>query len=451
VSNLWNDKVTWQEVSDRFIQYGVAQIQIKFLSANHNSKNQIAGIGNDLAALGHLYPGPVSRHEGHSAKPKSGAPIYRSALPWVWITESGISPAPKTKLIYYPQYPEIRLSGFLSSSPDAPNELLSGEGKPGSRGQEPGRILIFGPGADRTVFAAIVSAHSPAAGHLESFKNDRGTMAQVVLGAENRTSKERLFEELRNIHSKSWIASYRLYPDGSTLPCKGQNCHGVTLESELGITGNGKAAPDYLDWEVKGHKVAHLSRHLSSKITLLTPSPDGGLVLSRGTTWLTQTYGSNQKNSRRYDLSGIHRAGVRNSKTKLLFGVDGFDAETMKITDDGYLFLRDPAAEVDVATWSFQKLLTHWQTKHAKTVFVPCVGNATKHFRYGTRLHVGEGTSFLLFLKAVASGVVVLDPGLNTQLEDDKWKPHTRYQFRTSLAKAPVLYKTFEKILLDLP
>ncbi|MCQ1996861.1 MvaI/BcnI family restriction endonuclease [Arthrobacter sp. zg-Y1171] len=451
MKTLWHDRVTWKDIESRFRDHGVTQVQVKFLTRNHNSKNQIAGLGSDLTALSHLFPGPVTAHDATSGKPKAGPPIYRVSLPWVWFSESGLSPAPETKLIYYPQYPEIRLSGFLDASPEGPRELLAFSEAPGSRGQEEGRCLIFGPSKDKKVFAMVVSSLSPAAGYLREFNKGRGTLLQLSLRADRADSREVLFHELRLIHKKNWIEAYRLRPDGLREECHGTNSHGVTLESELGITANGRAMPDYLDWEVKAHRVKHLSNHLSSRITLLTPNPDSGQAKDFGTTWLTKTYGKPNETSSRYDLSGVHRAGVVHGKTGLEFGIEGFDAESQKITDDGYLYLRDPIKDIDLGRWSFSKLLTHWQAKHGKAVFVPCITKKgqPEEFSYGTRVHVGEGTSFLHFLAAVAAGSIVLDPGLNTKLDKNAvWKHHTRYQFRSSLTNAAALYRSFEKVVL---
>ncbi|WP_158505831.1 MvaI/BcnI family restriction endonuclease [Pseudarthrobacter enclensis] len=296
----------------------------------------------------------------------------------------------------------------------------------------------------------MVSRHAPAASYLQQFNQRRGKLAEISLRADDATSRDVLFDQLRLIHAKNWIESYRLRPDGSRDVCKGPNCHGVTLESELGITANGRAAPDYLDWEVKAHRVNHLNAHFSSRITLLTPNPDSGEARTADTTWLAQTYGKLSPSGSRYDLSGIHRAGVLHEGTGLEFGLFGFDPVQQKIIDDGYLYLRDPGRENNLGRWSFSKLLTHWQTKHAKAVFVPCVAQGTDpdQFAFGTRIYVGEGTSFLRFLAGVSSGAVVLDPGLNTKLANNVWKAHTRYQFRSSLTNAPSLYRSFEKIIL---
>lgn len=73
--NLWNDRVTWEGLEQRFRNQGVNLIQVKFLTPNHNSKNQIAGLGSDMTTLSHLFPGPVSSHRPSSGKPKAGAPI----------------------------------------------------------------------------------------------------------------------------------------------------------------------------------------------------------------------------------------------------------------------------------------------------------------------------------------------------------------------------------------
>ncbi|MHA7157750.1 MvaI/BcnI family restriction endonuclease [Glutamicibacter endophyticus] len=444
--------MTWDRLEQLFRDRGVSHVEVKFLSRNHNSKNQIAGLGGDLAALGHLFQGPVTNHQPRSGKPKAGKPIYRTYLPWVWLHESGVSPAPETKLIYYPQYPEVRLSGFLEDSPHSPKELLAFSSDPASRGQEVGRCLVFGPAKDRKVYAAVVSRYSPAAKYLEAFNDGRGRLVPLSLREDKANTREVLFRELRRIHDKQWIEAYRLQRDGTHLAYEAPNAHGVTLESELGITANGLAQPDYLDWEIKAHRVKHLNAHLSSRITLLTPNPDGGEAKDKGTTWLTQTYGKLDSSRKRWDLSGIHKSGQVHPKTQLEFGIVGFDATTKTIVDDGYLYFRDPQRELDLGRWSFAKLLTHWQTKHSKAIFVPCIANETKPRKYsfGTKIHVGEGTSFLHFLNAIANGSVVLDPGLNTKMtEANTWKHHTRYQFRSSLGNARDLYKSFEKV--DLP
>lgn len=449
---MWNDAVTWDELERRFKDLGVNQIELKFLSRNHNSKNQIAGLGSDLAVLGHLFQGPVTQHRPSSGKPKAGKPIYRTFLPWVWFHKNGVAPAPETKLIYYPQYPEIRLSGFLDDSPHSPKELLALSSDPNSRGQEAGRCLVFGPGRDRKVYAAVVSRYSPAANYLRKFNNGRGRLIRMSLREDEASTRDILFRELRKIHDKQWIESYRLQRDGTRTVCDAPNGHGVTLESELGITANGLALPDYLDWEIKAHRVGHLNAHLSSRITLLTPNPDSGEAKDNGTTWLTQTYGQFDSTRKRWDLSGLHKAGHVHPKTKLEFGVVGFDATTKSIVDDGYLYFRDPYGDRDLGRWSFAKLLTHWQTKHGKAIYVPCISTDTKprEYRYGTKVHVGEGTSFLHFLDAIVNGSVVLDPGLNTKMtESNTWKHHTRYQFRSSLANAGSLYKSFEKVDLS--
>lgn len=455
METLWNDILTWPTVVKRFREVGVTQVQVKSLSKNHNNRNQISGLGTDLAALSHLFPGPVSLRSSTSKRAQEGSLIYHTSLPWIWLTYEGIAPAPETKLAYYPQHKELRLSGFLDSSPRSPRELLSFGTGPGQRGQEDGRWLIFGPGNHRQVYALIVSRYSPAASYLEQFKDPRGKLVSMSIRADSASSKDVLFAELLRIHQKDWVSSYRLRRDGSTSVCSGTNCHGVTLESELGIIGNGRAAPDYLDWEVKGHKVAHLERHLSSNITLLTPNPDGGKAYELGSDWLTRTYGKPAAGGNRWDLVGVHRHGQIHSSTGLVFGMSGFDANAREITGDGYLYLYDPRSDEQLGTWSFAKLLTHWQTKHAKTVFVPCIDNEIirkvdaslpKQFSYGTKVHVGEGTDFLRFLAAVANQTVVLDPGLKSELmPNGRWQPKTRFQFRSTLTKAATLYRSFAK------
>lgn len=137
---------------------------------------------------------------------------------------------------------------------------------------------------NRKGYAAVVSRHSPAAQYLAQFNNGRGRLVPPSLREDETSTREVLFRELRKIHDEQWIEAYRLQPEGTRLACDAPNCHGVTLESELGITANGLAQPDYLDWEVKAHRVGHLNAHLSSRIILLTPNPDSGEAKDKDTT-----------------------------------------------------------------------------------------------------------------------------------------------------------------------
>jgi len=95
---------------------GVSRIIFKLLSPNDNSKNQPYLAGH-ITDIGFLPTGEISASISSSGKisnPKRKIK-YTAPLDLSWISSEGtIYPAPKAKVIYYPQYPEVRLSGFIA-------------------------------------------------------------------------------------------------------------------------------------------------------------------------------------------------------------------------------------------------------------------------------------------------------------------------------------------------
>ena len=94
----------------------VTRIYYKLLSPNDNSKNQPYLAGH-LTDLGFIPTGEIS--ESKSTSNKTSNPKrqikYTVDLDYSWLSPEGeVYPAPNAKLIYYPQYPEVRLSGFVT-------------------------------------------------------------------------------------------------------------------------------------------------------------------------------------------------------------------------------------------------------------------------------------------------------------------------------------------------
>jgi hypothetical protein len=97
------------------------------------------------------------------------------------------------------------------------------------------------------------------------------------------------------------------------------------------------------------------------------------------------------------------------------------------------------------ASWSFAKLMNHWRRKHALAVYVPSEKNdgADTLYRYGNRVLLGEGTSFILLLRAFASGAVRYDPGLKIEnASSTSPKGKWRNQFRTPFGQLSALYES---------
>jgi hypothetical protein len=102
-----------------FRDIGVRDLKVKELAWNHDSKRQIY-LTTDLSAF-QMFPNEIEEHPDmpswieRSAKPtgKNNDRIH-GYLNYYWLTLDGhVHHASHAKLIYYPQYPEVRLSGFL--------------------------------------------------------------------------------------------------------------------------------------------------------------------------------------------------------------------------------------------------------------------------------------------------------------------------------------------------
>ncbi|TVU66750.1 MvaI/BcnI restriction endonuclease family protein [Paenarthrobacter nitroguajacolicus] len=444
---LWQDDITEESVRLIFMDYGVNSIQIKFLQRNHNSKNQVY-LAGDLSELATLPLGDIRPSSGTSAKKTAGAPIYHAPIPWTWIGPFGSSPAPSAQLVFYPQYPEVRLSGFLRGSRDAPNVLMS----PTSRGQEAGRVLIFGVNttADK-IFGLVVSGFSPAAQAFSRYKDDSGRITTIPVREEISTdSRLNLIRELARIHAMGWLEACELPASGIPRPCRGPRCGGHTLEAHLGIPLNGAPAPDFGEWEVKQHAVTSFDRPGVGTITLFTPEPDLGAYALNGVDWFVRTHGIMGNTQIRYDFTGRHMVtGAPHPKTGLELILNGYSSRYKAMTADGYVGLVDSHGDL-VSGWSFAKLLQHWQGKHAFAAYVPSQSQSDsvpRLYRYGNRVILAEGTRFGLFLEAMARGAIVYDPGIKSELNGNgRWTPKARSQFRIATKMLSCLYDEFNEV-----
>ncbi len=138
---------TRDHLIQRLRSLGVDRVYYKVLQENDNSKQQIY-IGDHPGSLAFLRS---------PWEPDPNASIPKIGLDFSWITADRISPAAHAKLIYYANYPEVRLSGFLKGSIDAPREAM----KPIPRGERlrsTTRVLFIGSTPDRKYFAYLSTA-----------------------------------------------------------------------------------------------------------------------------------------------------------------------------------------------------------------------------------------------------------------------------------------------------
>lgn len=147
---------TIDTLKSRRIELGVRRLLAKRLSPNDNSKNHVY-LGGDLGVANVVPAGaPTARSTGTHAQPIFNAPMMFS-----WLDDGGRRfPVPAAQMILYPQYPEVRFSGFLRGAEWAPSAVMASRAA--------GRILLLGITGDGSVVGFAVSGDHPVARWLQN-------------------------------------------------------------------------------------------------------------------------------------------------------------------------------------------------------------------------------------------------------------------------------------------
>jgi len=432
-----------EKIFNLFSSKNVCDVYIKFLSENDNSKNQIY-LGSEEFV--HVLPATKTTLKVQFSKKKKAREfIFTNHLDFSWLTQTDVCPAPNAKLIFYPQYPEVRFSGFLSACTNGPSDLL------GKRTPLP-RVLFFGSDRNGKSYGFVKELtqklkkeiHQECSSWKEARKNEELKFFLKQLYKEDPV--ESIIKAIRRIHQKGWIKSCRM-KDGVMIPYNARNGGGYTIEAHLGISPNGRSEPDYMGWEVKQHS------QKTSVITLMTPDPDKGFAAEKGTKEFVKKYGYKDRSGKenRINFGGIYRNGISpHHLTGLTLRIDGY--EKGEITDSkGSISLIDKKGTM-VAIWSFEKIMVHWTRKHFKAVFIPSehkIENKEVFYKYSNKISLGQNSKFVKFLEMVEKGLIYLDPALKVELnEKGKEEIKTRYQFRIKKKDASTLYQLFQEVVL---
>jgi hypothetical protein len=459
----------------------VNRVIYKLLSPNDNSKNQpyLAGHFTDIGFIptDELVASPSSSKKTKDPKRQIK---FIAGLDFRWLSPEGQSyPAPNAKLIYYPQFPEVRLSGFLQGSPID----MGGWMDPNKLGRSVGRVLFFGIRNDGIIFAYLATPNSRIANeiHDQEFVALSGVLRELPylknsysysnvgcsvqeriatyqaediftgIDSSSEKSKYLLLSELRRIHLAGPISSKKLNSQGLAQFYRAQNGGGYTMEAELGVVPNGIAEPDFQGWEIKqfGVKKFHL---IDSKVlTIMTPEPDGGLYQKEGVKPFMYRYGyDNAKIPDRKDFTGRHFSNATCEKSGLKMVTPGFDSHSGKMIDgNGYIGLLDKKDNL-AASWSYAKLLDHWRRKHAKAAYIPSVSTdsagGVRFYHYGSMVRLYEGTNIDLLLSAVSDHKVYYDPGIKMEKVSTKALVKKRSQFRIKSKELDALYQRLETV-----
>jgi hypothetical protein len=420
---------------NHFAKLGAVQAFAKPLAENDNSKQQIY-LGGSLDAVQMFSLKTVT------AATEGKIDAYKAQLDFFWVTENMKERAEGAQLILYPQYPEVRLSGFLRGCKHAPNEHL----RPVPANQRrfnngpDGRVLFFGVTKNGETLAHLTPAQSALA---EEFHRHRlqGEYRQesvfYMLPLTGRDSREILLEKLAEIRDFGWQPSIKLDKNGNVAPYTARNGGGYTLEALFGIIPNGRSEPDFMGWELKGYS--------SDRITLMTPEPDGGMYGEQGVKAFVGKYGRPTRDDTLY-FTGTHKANQRNAKTGLTLNVRGFNTGKKTIEDVlGAIELVTDSGHC-AAAWSFANLMISWNRKHAQAAYVPYKNrkDLPPAYHYSSPALLGEGTDFNRYLAALCAGQVIFDPGSKVEnASTAKSSVKARSQFRMSVKRLAALYKSF--------
>jgi hypothetical protein len=419
----------------RFSELGAVRAFCKPLAENDNSKQQIY-LGGNLDVV-QMFP-----FQQVEACANGKDSTYKAKLDFLWIDDGTTERATGAQLILYPQYPEVRLSGFLRGCKIAPNENLRPIPKANRRfnnGQD-GRILFFGITSNGETLAYLASADSRIAQEFQHRKASREFQQESVffnLPLLERDSKSILLARLAEIRDFGWHPSIRLNKTGIIVPYKARNGGGYTLEALLGIIPNGRSEPDFLGWEIKAFG--------SDRITLMTPEPDGGMYGDRGVKAFVRKFGAPTGDDTIY-FTGTYRVNQRNEKSGLTLVVRGFDPARKMIDDvDGAVELLTDTGRC-AASWSFGDLMIGWNKKHAQAAYVPYVSEKemSPAYRYFSPALMGVGTDLNRYLSALCGGLVIFDPGSKVMnASTAKSTVKARSQFRMAKKNLNVLYQNF--------
>lgn len=430
-----------EQLRDAMRQAGVTRLFAKRLSPNDNAKNQVY-LGNSFEVLQLL---PIGRI---SPRTSTRTPILGATLRLSWLMQDGRHEmAPHSKLILYPQYPEVRLSGFLRGCSAAPSDVMAT--------RLSGRTLFLGvkSGSEIIAFAAPAGSECSRAFERSFPELGHGLLVEMPIStlAAAAGNPARLIRELKRIHDSNWIDSKQLSADGKTRTCDAPQCGGYTLEAELGIAKNGTAEPDFDGWEVKQHVVSSFDAPPDGKpITLLTPEPSGGFYTDHGAAAFVRRFGYPDQNGieGRLNFGGVFRVGSTAALTSLRLVLRGFDEPTGTMVDaSGAVEIVDIEGTV-AASWSFAKLIEHWSRKHAFAVYVPSMkrDEPRRQYRYGRYVRLARHTNGLMLLRAIANGSVYYDPAIKLEMNGSSEVTKRRSQFRVRSRELGSLYGAFESV-----
>jgi hypothetical protein len=445
---------TLGQLKKLFWKSNVQVFYVKHLSKKQdNDKNQIY-LGNSLGKLANLFPMKIREREFSSSTQKRKSniktKILEGSVDFFWIgRDSKLYPARDTKIIFYHQFPEVRMSGFLNNCSFGPDSLRrKQQAKYGKR------ILCFGVTNKGKVLGFVLTRHEdPVVYKFPTFDKVPNIPSLQIISASSSDSStpwSLLKKELKSVFSAGWHKSQILKRgDSNPVPFNGTQGGGYTLESLLGISANSSKAPDKHGYEIKSFSMP--------RVSLMTPCPDIGFYGENTFDKFLKKYGKPRKKDPTIrGFVGTHKYEEKCKATGLVLKIRGYDIDNgfSKDPAKASIVLVDPENNKIAAGWSLSHFLQCWNKKHMAAVYVQsekrnCL-TSKKHkseYRYGKVVYLCNGTGIERLLNAIIKKEVVYDPG-DTNKSGRSEKPKARPQWRThNLNRAlPLLYDKVEEL-----
>lgn len=458
--------------------FGVDKMLLKVLPKNANDKNQVYLL-RSLVGLHATFDMTISERAASTsltkARSKPGDNIPEATFNnFKWVDTNGkLIRAKNVKAIVYTQYPEVRLSGFITDQNTMPSSLSVAYTK---KHPEAKRLLVLGrtPGGGCLAFM-FVGFDDTLEQEIAALPGFDGSRVCKTLNIPQRYS-QKLFAQLRADVMGRAHSGFRLNVKGERIPFDGTQVCGYTLEGLLGIVPNSSKEGDLYGIELKTHTMP--------KVTLFTTEPDFGLYVDNFELMIT-TYGY-ESSKGEWRLTGIHRANAPCTKSGLTLRVREYRAVQPENAKSDWIrdecgerisFPYDPStsltskmnavevvlvddAGVVAAGWSLERLMNNWGAKHNEVVYLSAEkspnSNAedlakgfTHQVLFATEVIWCRGTSAELLLKALSDGVIYLDPG-HKFVANDRSKNKRRCQWRINDIRSSVhfFYKDAWKINL---
>jgi len=437
-------------LAQAFQDAGCEKVLVKVLARNQdNEKNQVY-LGMDDMLLS-VFPGKIlysAKSEStkkRNSHPGVGKVTLSLTFSWLW-ADGSESSAPHAKIIYYFQYPEIRLSGFLRGCARSPRAMRREEQDEFGR-----RVLLLGIRDDEVLGVLATDQDGlRLIDELEGLPVLPGQQTMRIFPipkSVKSTNLPKLLMELREL-AGVWQPAQKFGKNDLTpVPRKSQQGSGWTLEALLGIKMNSIAGPDKYGYEIKVLPP-------KSALSVITSEPDFGYRKEHPLIDFLWNYGwPGTKGDGSYRFNGEHNTVRPYSRSKAIIVLDHWDMENNAPDGSGTPAVRlvyQPSGQV-LAGWSYDKLAEKWSHKHDGCVYVeyhrrPLNGGFATDYMYGSRVYCGLGTSINHLFRALRDGIVYLDPG-DRVLENGDTK--NRMQWRVKNTKALPLVDRLPQLYVD--